>query len=341
MIAGRDVVRAGTAVAAGALALRVWWGRRAARAHPGDATGPLTDDGVRLHVEVGGRVSGDGTAPVTVVLVHGFGARATMWDHQWAALRDAARVVRYDQRGHGRSGWAGRLRSTPCRLGRDLELVLDRCAGPGPVVLVGHSMGGMAVLALAGRRPELVGGRVTGVALLSTLAAPLALAGDGADGPAPVRTALGIAAAWVLWLASPLVHALHPMRTGPAQRLLRRRLFAGDPPEDAVHRMTGAWRTTPTAVMSGFLPGLARYDRRAAVEALRDVPVLVLAGTDDTTIPAAAAEELARRIGPRARLVRVPGAGHMVPLTHAVAVTSALLDLLSRCGTATDERRTS
>jgi pimeloyl-ACP methyl ester carboxylesterase len=322
---------------AGALALRLWRARRTARRHPGDATGLVTDDGVRLHVEVTGRAD----APVTVVLVHGFAARSAVWDHQWAALRDAARLVRYDQRGHGGSGRTGRLRATPERLGRDLELVLDRCAGPGPVVLVGHSIGGMAVLALAGRRPELVGGRIVGVALLSTLAAPLAVAGPGTDGPAGLRTALGLAAAWFLWLASPLVHALHPFRTDRVQRLLRRRLFAADPSDDAVRRVIDAWTATPTTVMTGLLPGLAGYDRRAAVDALRGVPVLVLAGIDDATIPASAAERLARRIGPRVRLVLVPGAGHMVPLTHAEVVTSALLDLLARCGAATDRRRIS
>ncbi|SDN76161.1 alpha/beta fold hydrolase [Geodermatophilus sp. DSM 45219] len=330
------------AVVAAALALRLWGSRRVARRRADGPTGLRTDDGVRLHVEVGG--SRD--ASPTVVLVHGFAARSSMWDAQWDRLCADARVVRYDQRGHGRSGWAGRLRAGPDRLGRDLGQVVDRYGGPGPVVLVGHSMGGMAVLALAGQRPELVRDRVAGVALVSTLAAPLALAGSTADPTGPddavrrVRTWLARAAAWGLWLATPLVHALHPFRTRPVQRLLRGRLFAADPPEAAVREMTDAWTTTPTAVTAASLPGLAGYDRRAAVEALRGVPVLVLTGADDATIPASAVARLARRIGPRARLVTVPGAGHMVPLTHAGVVTPALLDLVARCRAA-DGRRTS
>ncbi len=326
------------AVVAGAVALRVHRGRRAGRVLIATPPSVTMDDGVRLHVEV----DGPSDAQVTVVLVHGFAARSPMWDLQWAALRGCVRVVRYDQRGHGRSGWGGSLRATPRRLGRDLAQVVDAVAGPGPVVLVGHSMGGMAVLALADERPELFGTRVVGVALLSTAAASPAAAGRDPGPATRLRTRLGLAGAGLLWLAAPLVHTLHPVRSSPVQRLLRRRLFTGHPPEEAVREMTDAWVQTPTAVMSAFLLGLTRYDQRAAVKALRTVPVLVLAGTDDATIPAAAAEKLVERIGSAARLARISGAGHMVTLTHPDAVEAALRDLLARALRAsTDERRSS
>ena len=67
---------------------------------PGSRT-VTTDDGVPLHVEV----DGDENAPLTVVLSHGFTARLAEWELQRAALRDRARLVLWDQRGHGRSGW--------------------------------------------------------------------------------------------------------------------------------------------------------------------------------------------------------------------------------------------
>ncbi|WP_449609302.1 alpha/beta fold hydrolase, partial [Pseudomonas aeruginosa] len=76
-----------------------------------------TDDGVRLHIEA----DGPADAPVTVVFAHGFAARSTMFDPQWSALRGRDRLVRYDQRGHGASGWAGVRSATVDRLGRDLE----------------------------------------------------------------------------------------------------------------------------------------------------------------------------------------------------------------------------
>ena len=105
--------------------------------------------------------------------------------------------------------------------------------------------------------------------------------------------------------------------------------------------MAGSWAATPLGVVSGFLPDLAAYDEHAVARVLGGVPVLVLAGTDDGTVAPRAACRLADRIGPAARLVLVPGAGHMVPLTYPGAVTAALQDLLARVRATTDGRRAS
>ncbi|MGY1835851.1 alpha/beta fold hydrolase [Blastococcus sp. SYSU DS0510] len=285
-----------------------------------------TDDGVRLHVET----AGPPDAPLTVVFAHGFAADATMFDPQWTALRGRARLVRYDQRGHGASGWSGFRSATVERLGRDLGRIVDRLGGTGRVVVVGHSMGGMAVLALAALRPELFGDRIAGVALLSTRAAPLT-AGERSEGATlRVRTAVATAGGWCAWLAAPLVQRLHPFRTPLGRRLLRRRLFAGDPSGQVTDSFQATWVRTPEAVMSAYLRSLAGYDARAALAPLRTVPVLVLAGDQDAVIPARSAGSLTDRIDGPVRRVLVPGGGHMVNLTHPDAVDSALLDLIAR-----------
>ncbi|OMQ14777.1 hypothetical protein A7K94_0214180, partial [Modestobacter sp. VKM Ac-2676] len=107
--AGPHPMRAGvvltTAAIAAAWLARRQRARRLARRTEGSPPAVRTDDGIRLHVEVTGAAS----AP-TVVLVHGIGADLSMFDPQWTALRSRARVVRYDQRGHGSSGWGGRPR---------------------------------------------------------------------------------------------------------------------------------------------------------------------------------------------------------------------------------------
>jgi len=114
---------------------------------------------------------------LTVVLAHGFTARLAEWELQREVLRPRARLVLFDQRGHGRSGWTKLTKATIDRTGRDLGEVLDTTTPEGPVVLAGHSMGGMSVMALARQRPELFGTRVVGVFLLATSAGGLVESG--------------------------------------------------------------------------------------------------------------------------------------------------------------------
>jgi len=96
------------------------------------------------------------------------------WYYQRKALRGGRyRVVTWDQRGHGRSGTGPPASATIDQLGSDLSAVIDTVAPDGPLVLIGHSMGGMTVMALADRRPELFRERVLGVGLVSTSAGGL------------------------------------------------------------------------------------------------------------------------------------------------------------------------
>src|SRR3954467_11963945 len=139
---------------------------------PGSRT-VRTDDGVDLHVEVEENAESD----LTVVLAHGFTARLAEWELQRAALRPRARLVLFDQRGDGRSSRTDLTDATIDRTGRDLGQVLDATTPEGPVVLAGHSMGGMSVLALARPRPELFGTRVVGAFLLAPSAGGLVRAG--------------------------------------------------------------------------------------------------------------------------------------------------------------------
>ena len=102
-------------------------------------------DGSRLHVEV----HGPEEAPA-VVLVHGWSCSTAFWAAQTRDLAVDHRVVVYDQRGHGRSPAA--LTHSTDALADDLEAVLEKTLAPcEKAVVVGHSMGGMTVLAAAGR----------------------------------------------------------------------------------------------------------------------------------------------------------------------------------------------
>ncbi|OMQ14878.1 hypothetical protein A7K94_0213445 [Modestobacter sp. VKM Ac-2676] len=94
--------------------------------------------------------------------------------------------------------------------------------------------------------------------------------------------------------------------------------------------MYRTWAETPVGVLSAYLRSLATYDQRPATAVLCAVPVLVLAGAEDRTIPAHSAPRMAARIGGQAQLVLVDGAGHMVNTTHPDPVNAALGALLDR-----------
>ena len=287
-----------------------------------------TDDGVPLHVEV----DGDEEAPLTVVLSHGFTARLVEWDLQRAALRDRARLVLWDQRGHGRSGWTKLTKATIDRTGRDLGQVLDATTPTGPVVLAGHSMGGMSVLALARQRPELFGDRVVGVFLLATSAGGLVETGPLGLFIKLVRK-LRLLSLYLrfLQLLAPLLERVRRRGTRLGRRVTRRLLFGADDADLAnVRLVQELLEETPYPVAMAFYATFLDHDETAALEVLRGVPVTVIAATHDRLTPATHGRDIASRIGENAELVVVPGAGHSVNLTRTDVVDEAFLRLLDR-----------
>ena len=128
-------------------------------------------DGTELHVEID---ECEAEQPViTVIMCHGYALTSDSLVFQRAALQGRARVVSYDQRSHGRSGRARHTTHTVEQLGRDLGTIIDAVAALGPIVLVGHSMGGMTVMALAAQRPDLIADRVRGLVFMASTAGGL------------------------------------------------------------------------------------------------------------------------------------------------------------------------
>jgi pimeloyl-ACP methyl ester carboxylesterase len=281
---------------------------------PGSRT-VTTDDGVPLHVEVDGVAD----APVTVVFSHGFTARLAEWQLQRDALRTRARLVLWDQRGHGRSGWTPLTKATIDRTGLDLGEVLDATTPTGPVVLAGHSMGGMSVMALARQRPELFGPRVVGVFLLATSAGGL------------VETGMLSLYLRFLQLVAPLAERFRRRGTVIGRRVTRRLLFGRDDahPHD-VRLVQDLLEETPVPVTMAFYATFLDHDETAALEVLRRVPVTVVAATHDRLTPAAHGRRIAETIGEGAELIVVPGAGHSVNLTRSQIVDDALNALMDR-----------
>ena len=304
---------------------------------PGSRT-VRTDDGVGLHVEF----DGDPTARLTVVLTHGSTARLAEWQPQVDALRDRARFVLWDHRGHGRSSWTRPTEATIDRTGRDLGEVLDAAVPEGPVVLAGHSMGGMSIMALARQRPELFGPRVVGVFLLATSAG--GLVSRGLLGAAVlVLRRIGLLRLYLRWLqlTAPLLERFRRRGTALGRWFTRRYLFGRDDADpESVRRVQQLLEETPVPVAAAFYATFLDHDETAALPVLGRVPVTVVAAQHDRLTPKAHGRRLARRIGRRAELVVVPGAGHSVNLTRPEVVNRAFAELLDRVEAvqATDRR---
>ncbi len=289
-----------------------------------------TEDGARLHVEVdepGPRAAGT-EPPLTVVLVHGYGLSSQSWHFQRLALRGRYRVVTYDQRGHGRSEAGPRGSARIPVLAGDLEAVLHAHVPEGPVVLVGHSMGGMTVMSLASRRPELFGSRIHAVGLVATSAGDLSSLDFGLrGGEAVTRVAPNLLA--LLARQPQLVLRGRRMVADVERLIVRRWSFASPVPPELTRFVAKIISDTSLDVVSDFLPGFSEHDEREALSVLDGLETLVLVGDSDRMTPPRHSEAIVAAL-PHAEHVVVRQAGHLVMLEHPDVVTGHLLDLVSR-----------
>lgn len=290
----------------------------------------LTDDGVELYVQESG-VDG---APVTVVFVHGWALSSASWAAEAEALGRVARVIRYDQRGHGRSAGLPRSPAGIPRLAEDLYGLLDELVPAGPVVLVGHSMGGMTILALAGSHPELFGGRVAGVALVDTSAS--GLRGGTLDLSRPLGWIFRplMALLMLFWrrlprLADRIRRLLLSPRSPTVRRVTRRFLFGPGALEEVVAAGAELIDSAPTRTVGAFYPALMAHDQDAALPNLRGTPTLILVGDSDHLTPPAHSLRMAAAL-PEAELVQVPDSGHLLLMERPAVVSSHLLRLVER-----------
>ncbi|ABS02217.1 alpha/beta fold hydrolase [Kineococcus radiotolerans] len=295
----------------------------------GDPVEVETDDGARLHVEVD---PADRDGAPTVVLAHGYALSSDCWHFQRLALRGRYRLVLPDLRGHGRStrGPAGPV--AVARLADDLGQVVDAVAPTGPLVLVGHCLGGMAVMELAARRPDLLP-RVEGVALVATGARALTAVDHGLPvlGHHLVRRA-----ELALERAPGRGEAPERGRRPGAdleQRLVRHWSFAGPVAPELVRLAARMVAETPVDVVADLLPAFGGLDERAALSGLAGRPALVVTAERDLMTPPAHGREVAEAL-PGAEHVLVRGAGHLVMLEHPTVLTARLERLLARSGPA-------
>jgi pimeloyl-ACP methyl ester carboxylesterase len=294
-----------------------------------------TSDGALLHAVVDGAED----APVTLVMAHGWTLAQAAWDDVADLLRPRIadgelRLVRYDQRGHGRSTW-GRYADDVAelsidQLGSDLGDVLDQLVPRGPVVLAGHSMGGMTIMCLAAARPELFGDRVRGVALVSTSAGDLAPAGHTLSERLQLKLAPGMVAVAIGGArAVERIRQLVPPTSSRHRRIVRDLLYGADATDAMVGTGAEIMHASTVRSFAAFYPALGQHDKRQELASLTRVPVEILVGASDKLTPRRHSRQLAEAL-PGAALHVAERTGHMLPQERPRLVADAIERLLAQ-----------
>ena len=337
---GIGLAAAGTGAALGLAAERVAVGRPLLGRRDGPApdvpygsvrSSPVTveaDDGTRLHVEVDEPAEPDADG-ITIVFCHGYSLNLDLWHFQRLALRGRYRTVFWDQRGHGRSRRGPVGSATIEQVGADLRAVIDATAPEGPLVLVGHSMGGMSIMSLAAHQPEMFADRVVGVALMATSAGGLADLDLGLDRLGRLVHRVAPRALKVLSRRPSLVERGRRLGGDLETVLVRRYSYSSDVSDELVDFTARMIAATRIEVVGDFLPAFSQHDMHETLEALGGIETLVLVGDDDLMIPVAHSAEIVRRL-PHAEHVVVRDAGHNVMLEHPDVVTPHLISLIDR-----------
>lgn len=263
----------------------------------GNASSRLVTDAPLAHVRHGER------GPL-VVLLHGIGGGRAGWGGTGPALAAAGFVaLAVDLPGYGLSapldpftlaGAAARVR----------ELIV--WSGEANAPIVGHSLGGMIAQELVAAAPRCVNALV-----LAATSPAFGPPGGGwqqqflASRFAPLDAGLGMAG-----LAAELVPSMVGSAASAEGIAAAQALMAG----------------VPEATYRAALRALAAFDRRDALPHIA-VPTLVITGEHDRTAPPEVARKMAARIA-GAKLVLLPGTGHLAMLENGAAFDAALVDFL-------------
>jgi len=292
-----------------------------------------SSDGVPIHVET----AGPDDADLTVVFVHGYMQDMATFYFQRKAVAEAERAgvsmraVLYDQPGHGKSGPLPRTEYGIEDLAGVLHDVLAAVAPRGPLVLVGHSMGGMTIQVFARLYEQEFRERVKGVAFFSSSAAGL----DTVE-TRPMRalrrlrrTVLPMLQQVAGW--TPDLIDRSRLLAGDLGWLLTRKAAFGhiDPPASLVTLVERMNRRTSMQSIVGYARAILDHDETATLPLFTGLPALVVVGDEDLLTPPEHSRRLAAALG-GSRFALIAEAAHSPQLEYPGEISQLLLEMIDK-----------
>ena len=242
-----------------------------------------------------------------VVCIHGNGLNRDMWRHLMPQLSQRYRVIAYELRGMGKSETTGKRGVTVTNEdhGKDLEAFLD-ALNIDQAAIVAHAFGSFVAMRAAIDRPE----KISAMVLVNT----------AAQVEGETRTAIP------RWVGTVEEHGMEPLLDGTMTRWFVERVHREQHEVIQFYREMVA--ANPPMGYAANCRGIAQFDVRSELSRIQ-CPTLVVAGTEDRSLPPKDSEIIAEEVS-GARLVVVPDASHTVPEEQVEEFNRMTLDFLDQ-----------
>ncbi len=294
---------------------------------PSDLRGTATEvpqsDGTKIHVEFYGPTDGP-----TLVLTHGWGTNSAEWYYAKRHLSQRFRLIVWDLPGLGESQQPRDRDYALEKMAVDLHSVVALANGK-PVVLVGHSIGGMINLTFARLYPELLGTQVAGIVQLDTSYTNPVRTTKNSGVSLAIQKPIAEPLLHAMIALSPLVHAVNWLSYQEGLTYLRnaQSSFAGAETRGEVDLLSRSQAEASPAVVARGTLAMFHWDATPVLEHLK-IPVLIVVGQEDTTTVPSASETMHSSIS-RSVLHPVHPGAHYALLEQNDAVDSAIAGFAS------------
>ncbi|AGG67334.1 alpha/beta fold hydrolase [Corynebacterium callunae] len=294
-----------------------------------DLHNTVKSGGIDIHTYVVGPRSVD-KPEATVVFIHGFTLAAEVYYMQVDFLETyfpQIKSVLIDARGHGATGPVAPERCTVTGTADDVVAAINAHATNGPLILVGHSLGGLTALNLIKRAPAALRERIVGLVLVATSIESLSAQGLPQVLASPIADNVKNAAE----AAPEDAQKFREYATKFLAPALATAVFQRDTSSDVINFHAAMIHETPLDTFVGFFDDLQEHDELDAAPALKGLEGYVLAGEKDDVTPISQANRICE-LWPEAKLQVAAGAGHMLPLEAPAILNNALAALLEKQG---------